>query len=144
MISMKFSWHKKSNCLNDSILQGACPCLLSTTAVRYVEVTGLSPLPQFLRNMAQKLSREATNATSWKPVRSPPIPTSPTNSSYFGAQMSHPESPLWTPNSNFPHQPILFWGTNATSWKPVRIPQPQLPPPTHPILGHKCHILKAC
>ena len=55
---MKLDGHKKRLCWSESILQGACPCLPQTTVERHVVVQRLLPLPQLLRNVVEKPSRD--------------------------------------------------------------------------------------
>ena len=63
---------QKRLCWSGNVLHRAFPCLPTTTVLGNVVVPMLSPLPQCLRNVVEKLDRHGRNTTSWKPIRSSP------------------------------------------------------------------------
>ena len=54
----------KRRCWSKYIVQGACPCLPTTTVVGPVMVPRSQPLPQFLGNVVERHAQVGKNATS--------------------------------------------------------------------------------
>ena len=69
VISIKFIWHKKV-LMERKYITGSIPLPTPNTFEDTWWSRRLSPLPQCLRNVAEKLARDGTKATSQKPIRS--------------------------------------------------------------------------